>query len=132
MDIEIIFDGNKRINAKIKDQIVKTDQPISEGGDGSAASPFDLFMVSMGTCVGYYVKAFCDNRQISTDGIRIFQRSEYNKETRLVTNITIHIELPENFPDKYKEAVIAAAAKCKVKRHLENPPLIAVELHKQS
>jgi putative redox protein len=127
MDIEIVFDGNKKINAKVKDQIIRTDQPVSDGGDGTAASPFDLFMASMGTCVGYYVKAFCDNRKISTEKIKIKQTSDYNKETHLVENIQIEIELPEDFPIEHKEHLLRAAGKCKVKKHLETPPKVIVE-----
>ena len=130
MDIEIIFEGNKRISAKVNDQIIKTDQPVTDGGEGTAASPFDLFMASMGTCVGYYVKAFCDNRKISTSEIKIVQHSDYNKESHLVENINIEIQLPDNFPEEHKEHLLRAAGKCKVKKHLETPPKVIVEYKK--
>ena len=128
MDIDINFEGNKRISASFKDQVVYTDQPVSDGGDGSAASPFDLFLVSMGTCVGYYVKAFCDNRKISTEGIKIIQTSEYSDSTKLVDSVKINIIVPESFPENYKDGLLAVAGKCKVKKHLENPPKIVVRI----
>jgi putative redox protein len=33
---------------------------------GSAPSPFDLFMLSIGTCAGYYVLTFLQQRGLST------------------------------------------------------------------
>ncbi len=128
MDIEIFFEGNKKVNARIKDQIVKTDQPIKQGGDGTAASPFDLFIVSMGTCVGYYIKAFCDERSIPTDNIKITQSLEWDRINHLVVNVNINISLPDEFPAKYRDAIISAANLCTVKRHLLNPPQVKVQL----
>ena len=122
MNIEISFEGKKKVNANISGQIIKTDQPISSGGDGSAPTPFDLFLASIGTCAGIYVKSFCDQRNIPSEGINLLQQMEYDNENHLVSKIKIEIQLPHDFPEKYKEAVINAAKLCAVKRHLQNPP----------
>ena len=63
MDIEIILEENKKVSAKIDNIIIRTDQPIEEGGQGTAGRPFDLFLASIGTCTGYYIKAFCERRK---------------------------------------------------------------------
>ncbi len=76
MEFEIYFDGGKKINAKIGDIIIKTDQSIHAGGEGSAPEPFTLFLASIGTCVGIYVKSFCDQRSISSENIKIIQTFE--------------------------------------------------------
>jgi putative redox protein len=126
MEMEIFFDGNKKVNANFKDYVIKTDQPLEAGGDGSAPAPFDLFLASIGTCAGIYVKFFCDKREISTDKIKIIQTMEFNQETRLISKIGLEIKLPSDFPEKYKEAVINSANLCAVKKHLLNPPNIEV------
>lgn len=124
MELEIFFEGKKRVSARMNDMIIKTDQPLQSGGDGSAPAPFDLFLASIGTCAGIYVKGFCDSRGLDSSGIRIIQKHNYNKETRLVEKIELEAHLPEDFPDKYKQAVINAMDLCAVKRHLKNPPQI--------
>jgi ribosomal protein S12 methylthiotransferase accessory factor len=126
MEMEIYFDGGKKVNAKFKNFYIKTDQPVEAGGDDSAPSPFDLFLASIGTCAGIYVKGFCDQRNITTDKIRILQTMEYDKDTRLIRKISIEIVLPPDFPEKYKDAVINSANLCAVKKHLKNPPQIEV------
>ncbi len=84
--MEITFDGGKVITAHTHGHIIRTDQPLDNGGGNTAPAPFDLFLASIGTCAGIYVKGFCDNRNIPTDGIKIIQSYEWNQETGLPVN----------------------------------------------
>lgn len=122
MDMEIFFPGNVRVDARYKGFTIETDQSVQGGGDGSAPAPFDLFMASIGTCAGYYVVSFLQQRGLSTEGAGVVMRHERDPATKLVTKITLDIKLPAGFPEKYKDAIIRAADTCTVKRHLENPP----------
>jgi ribosomal protein S12 methylthiotransferase accessory factor len=126
MEMEIYFDGNKKINANLNGNVIRTDQPTQGGGEGTAPAPFDLFLASIGTCAGIYVKGFCDQRGISSDNIKIIQKMNFNSSTRLIDKIELEIQLPEDFPDKYKEAVIKSANLCAVKRHMQEPPAFDV------
>ena len=69
MDMQISFPGGKRVDANYKGFSIATDQPVKEGGDGSAPEPFSLFLASMGTCAGVYVLYFCEERRIDTQEI---------------------------------------------------------------
>ena len=124
--MEITFDGGKVVTAHTSHHTIKTDQPVSHGGENSAPTPFELFLVSIGTCAGIYVKSFCDSRKISTENIKIVQTAEYDKENGLPVNIKIDIKLPGNFPEMYKEAVLKTAQLCKVKKTIANPPVFEV------
>jgi len=126
MKIEITFEGNKIVNANMNGMIVKTDQPVKAGGNGSAPSPFDLFLASIGTCAGIFVKSFCDQRGISTENIKLSQELEFDAVAHLVKKINIEIQVPIDFPEKYKEALVNAANLCSVKKHLHQPPTIEV------
>jgi ribosomal protein S12 methylthiotransferase accessory factor len=124
--MKITFEGKKKIIADFNGHRIVTDQPVRAGGDGSAPAPFDLFLASIGTCAGIYVKSFCDQRGISTEGISLEQEMKFNSETHLISELEIRIILPESFPDKYKDAVVNSANLCAVKRHLHNPPKMSV------
>lgn len=126
MKMEIFYEGNKKVNASFNGYTIKTDQPENSGGNGSAPSPFDLFLSSIGTCAGFYVKSFCDQRNIPADKIRIIQTTDLNSDTHMVNNINIDIQLPPEFPEKYRGAVIASANLCTVKKHLMNPPKLEI------
>lgn len=121
-DMEVFFPGNKRVHARYKGFVTETDQPIESGGDNSAPAPFDLFMVSIGTCAGIYVLSFLEQRGLSAEGAGITLRQERDPETKLVSKIMLELKLPADFPDKYRDAVIRAAEHCAVKRHLDDPP----------
>jgi putative redox protein len=122
MEMVIDFPGGKRVDAHFGDLLVKTDQPTQAGGTGSAATPFDTFLASIGTCAGIYIVGFCSNRNIPTEGIKLIQRMEIDPATGMLALISLDIQLPSDFPEKYKDAVIRAADQCKVKKHMEHPP----------
>lgn len=126
MEMLVTFPGGKKVNAEYNGNIIYTDQPVYAGGDGSAPAPFDLFLASIGTCAGIYVHGFCQSRGISSEEIKIIQKMSFNPATRMIDKIELDIQLPENFPDKYKDAVINAAELCAVKKHLQAPPKILV------
>jgi len=122
MDMQIYLGENQGVESHYKGFVVKTDQPAAAGGDNSAPSPFDLFLASIGTCAGYYVKAFCQQRGLPTEGISLVQKMHRNPETRMISAIEIDIMLPADFPERYKESVIKAANACAVKKHIATAP----------
>jgi putative redox protein len=126
MEITVDFPGGSRVDARIGNFIVRTDQPQAVGGENSAPSPFELFLASLATCAGYYVLGFCRMRGISTEGIRVTQRMERDAATKMVAKITVDIQLPPEFPKQYVPAVVRAAESCLVKKHLESPPAFEV------
>jgi putative redox protein len=127
VDMVIDFPGGARVDAHFAGYVVPTDQPPSGGGEGSAPTPFLTFLSSIGTCAGIYVLGFCRQRGIPTDRIRLIQRIHADRATGMVTDVGLTIELPEDFPAKYVDAVVRAADQCAVKKHFERPPAIRVE-----
>ncbi len=126
MEIDVDFPGGVRVDAHFGSFTVHTDQTTRDGGEGSAPSPFDLFLAATATCAGFYVQRFCRQRGIDTAGMHLVQRLEVDPTSGHVTKIQIEIQLPADFPDKYKTAVIRAAEQCTVKKHLEHPPAFEI------
>ncbi len=122
MPIDILFDGNKKVNALIDGFTVKTDQPVQSGGDNSAPTPFSMFLASLGTCAGIYVKGFCDQRGIDTSDFRISMDYVYDPVQKMIAKFIMDIHVPVDFPEQYEAAVIKTASLCAVKRHL-NPSI---------
>jgi len=122
MEIVVDFPGGARVDARLGSFTVQTDQPVKFGGEDTAPAPFELFLASLATCAGYYVLGFCKKRDISVEGIRLIQRMEGDDKTKMLSKILLEIQLPSDFPEQYKSAVIRAAGACLVKKHLEQPP----------
>jgi ribosomal protein S12 methylthiotransferase accessory factor len=126
MQIDISFPGGARVDASFDSQSVRTDQPPSGGGQGSAATPFATFLASIGTCAGIYVLGFCRQRGLPTEGLHLTQTMKVDSATGLISDIRIDIHAPEGFPEKYLGALVRAAEQCTVKKHLEHPPRFEV------
>ena len=118
MEILVDFPGGSRVDAHFGKFTVPTDQPPL----ASAPTPFDVFLSSIGTCAGIYVLGFCQQRGLSTDGIRIIQGIHTDPVTKMIDQIDLEILVPSSFPEKYRESLIRSAELCKVKKHLEKPP----------
>jgi putative redox protein len=126
MDMAIYFPGNKRVNADFEGFTVQTDQPRAAGGDGSAPAPFDLFLASIGTCAGIYALGFMQQRGIPTEGAGVRLRTTFDPATHLIGKVTLDLQLPPEFPEKYVDAIVKAVDLCAVKRHLAHPPTFEI------
>lgn len=120
--MEVSFPGGKKVDATIKDFTVRTDQPERAGGQGSAPTPFDLFLSSLGTCAGIYALGFCESKGLSTEGLKLLMDVEKSPETHMIGKIVMTLILPEGFPDKYEKAIVRAVNLCAVKQHMHQPP----------
>jgi len=122
MEMEIFFPGNMKVGARFGKFEVLTDQRRKAGGDESAPEPFNLFLVSIGTCAGIYALSFCKARKINTDKLRLNLKTETDKEKKMLSKIIIQIDLPPDFPEKYKQPLLKSVDLCSVKKHIFDPP----------
>jgi putative redox protein len=120
------FPGGKRVDAEYGGFTIRTDQSPQGGGEGSAPQPFDLFLASIATCAGIYVKGYCDSRGIATESLELEMHIEREPEKQRVARLVLEIRLPQGFPEKHREAVIRAADLCAVKKHILNPPTFEI------
>jgi putative redox protein len=127
MELNIRFPGGLAVEADLEGFTIRTDQPETVGGGGSAPSPFDLFLASLGTCAGYYALRFCQARGLPTEDVTLKLTAEKDPAVKRVTRVEIEIDLPPDFPDRYREAIVRATDQCSVKKHLLEPPKIEVK-----
>ena len=126
-DTEIIvtLTGGSRVDAQVGRHTIHTDQPINNGGDDTAPSPFDLFVGSMGACAGIFIQGFCAQRSIPTEGIRIIERPHFDA-ARVLVSVDFEIQLPPGFPERYRTAVVRVAEECSVKKAISAKPVFHV------
>lgn len=125
MEMKVTFPGGERVNAELNGRVIPTDQPVEGGGGGTAPSPFDYFLASLGTCAGIYVLSFCQQRGIATEGLSLTQRMEFvtaEDGKKRLARVDMEIDLPPGFPEKYRNAIVKAAGLCSVKKVIMDPP----------
>jgi len=125
-ELKVVFGDGYKIDVDYKGFLVKTDQPVRDGGGGTAPSPFDYFLVSLAACAGYYALAFCRERKISLEGLGVTMGTERGEVSKMIEKVTIAIDLPPHFPEKYKAALVKAVDHCTVKAHIQRPPQFAI------
>lgn len=124
--LAVSFPGGKKVNVDLGNNVtIKTDQPTTHGGDGSAPEPFDLFLASLASCAGVYALGFFQSRDMSVDGLSFNLDWETGDNT---AKATFRLILPPDFPEKYRPSIVRAIEMCTVKRYLNNPPEFSVEL----
>jgi len=126
--LDVSFPGGKRVDVRIRDFEIATDQSVKAGGDSSAPEPFDLFLASMAACAGIYALNFCQSRKLSTEGLSLSMLWERDEKRPLRARGRLRLTLPEGFPPKYREGILRAMNLCAVKKQIENAPELITEL----
>ena len=130
MEIKVNFLDKLRLEAKFDDFTVIADQPIRYKGDGSAPGPFDYFLASSALCAAYFVKLYCDTRNISTENIRLSQNNIVDPENRYQQIFKIQVELPEDISDHDRQGILRSIERCTVKKVVQAGPEFVIEMVK--
>jgi ribosomal protein S12 methylthiotransferase accessory factor len=128
MEIKVNFLDNLKVEAKFDDFSVVADQPIRYKGDGAAPGPFDYFLASSALCAAYFVRVYCNSRDIPTENIRLSQNNIVDPEDRYKQIFKIQVELPESISEKHRLGIIRSIDRCTVKKVVQTGPEFVVEL----
>jgi ribosomal protein S12 methylthiotransferase accessory factor len=127
MEIKVNYLDNLRQEALFDDFTVITDQPIRYKGDGSAPGPFDYFLASSALCAAYFVRVYCNARDIPTENIRLSQNNIVDPENRYNQIFRIQVELPDDISEKDRIGILRSVERCSVKRVIQNNPEFQIE-----
>jgi ribosomal protein S12 methylthiotransferase accessory factor len=127
MEIKVNFLDKLRLEAKFDDFTVIADQPIRYKGDGSAPGPFDYFLASSALCAAYFVKLYCNTRNIPTENIRLSHNNVVDPENRYKQIFKIQVELPSDISDKDRQGILRSIDRCTVKKVVQAGPDFIIE-----
>jgi len=127
MEIKVNFLDKLRLEAKFDDFTVIADQPIRYKGDGSAPGPFDYFLASSALCAAYFVKLYCNTRNISTENIRLSQNNIVDPENRYKQIFKIQVELPADIEESDRRGILRSIERCTVKKVVQEGPDFIIE-----
>ena len=124
--MDVSFSSGLKVNVSFDGYTVETDQPTAAGGEGTSPSPFKTFLASLAACSGYYVLKFCRSREIPVDGVSLTLDTVYDKVEKRVSDVVVKINLPADFPEQYRDAVVRAAGSCAIKKLIQDPPRFTI------
>ena len=124
MEMEIGFPGGQKVEIQLKGTTITAG---SDKENEPALEPLDLFFVSLGLCAGKYVMEFCRTRDIPYKEAKVLLSTQWDEDKKMHTQVLTQIQLPQEFPEKYKKALIRAVDLCSVKKHILTPPSFKVD-----
>jgi putative redox protein len=122
MRVEVGFPAGDRIQAQSKGLVVEIGPPPDRGGDPEALGPFDLLLCSLALCTGYQVLSFLQERGMSFADAGMSIEGVRNKDSHLLETVSMEIRVPQDFPEKYNDAIIRATNQCFIKHQLGQRP----------
>ena len=120
--------GGLKFLAQTRKHEVILDQPEEEGGEDRGMTPVEVFIASLGACIGTYTVWFCERHKIATDGMRIDLSWTSGENPTRISQIRANVNLPVNVPQSIRPALVRAAKHCIIHNTLIRPPEVEVSL----
>ena len=127
MEMNISYKDGKKFIASCRNHEVIIDQPLDNGGKDEGPTPPELFIASLGSCIGVYVLAYCKNAGIKTEGMAINVSWQKAKNPDRIGEIKVDVKLPEDV-GKRKAALLKVAEHCLIHNTILHPPKIEINL----
>jgi uncharacterized OsmC-like protein len=117
-----------QLAVEVRNHHLVVDQPAEEGGQDRGMTPTEMFVASLGTCIGYFALRFCQRHKIQTDGLKISMEWDYAEQPHRVGAIRVHASFPMKLEPALKARLQKVLEGCTVHQSLTHPPKITVNL----
>jgi len=116
-----------QFEVKVRGHSIIVDQPTDSGGKDEGPTPPELFVASLGTCIGVYALWFCQKHKIPYEGMKISMTwSKSPAPPARIDNIEAHITLPQGCPEMHKAGLVVQAKQCLMHNTITHAPEIRI------
>lgn len=112
-----------------RDHTVVVDQPVTDGGSDTAATPTELFVASLASCVAYYAGRYLARHGLGAEGLAV--RADFTMAAdrpARVASVRLRITVPSGLPDQRRAAFLAVVSHCTVHNTLQQAPAVSIDL----
>jgi uncharacterized OsmC-like protein len=106
--------GNMLFESELGNHTVVIDVPSGMGGSNRGPTPPDLFIASLGSCVGAFVANYCGQTGIDTSDLSIDVTFDKVEDPTRLVNLKIDVNLPNGVYKKREKALLRVAEHCPV------------------
>ncbi|MDN4646443.1 OsmC family protein [Arthrobacter sp. PsM3] len=118
--------GGDRFDINIRGHVVRTDQPVGDGGEDTGPTPTELFIASLAGCVAFYARRYLERHDLPTEGLAVDADFRMGSRPARVAGINVRLTIPEGVPVERRDALLAVASHCTVHNSLMTTPEISV------
>jgi uncharacterized OsmC-like protein len=126
--ISVYWTSGDSFVADVRAHFLTTDQPYGSGGQDLGPTPTELFVVSLGACIGFFAERYMRRHDIDVEGLRVECRFEMAEHPARVSRIVVRVALPTGFPPERLDGLQAVVNRCTVHNSMRQPPEVDVEL----
>src|SRR5436309_3978188 len=113
MQVKVERIGKVSFVVKTRGHTVVSDQPQSNGGLDAGVTPPELFLASLGTCVGYYAAEYLNARDLSTEGLEVTVSAAKGGKPVRIASIQVTVAAPAADHDEHhREGLKRAVGHC--------------------
>jgi len=124
--VYVDYVGGMKFVVHHRDLELVTDQPADQGGENTALTPAEIFIASLGACVGVYIVAFARRHDIAVEGLRIEVGYDVVEGPRRAGRVGLQVKLPQPVSPADRAALQRAAETCFVHNSLRHPPQVEI------
>lgn len=115
-EVKVHYNEGMSFEAKTDRHALSFDLPAEKGGSDMGMSPPEVFISSLGACIGVYVVHYCQNARLDTRGLNISLSWKFSDDKAKISYIDIVVSLPNADVGKREKALLEVARHCLIHR----------------
>ncbi len=127
-NVTVEYKGEMLFEGRAGNHTIRIDVPPTLRGKDRGMTPTELCAVSLTSCIGVMVAAYCENMKIDTTGLTVGLSYEKLDEPSRLGNFKATIRLPKGGWEERKEAILRVAKRCPVHETMSQHPGLDVSL----
>jgi uncharacterized OsmC-like protein len=121
--------GGVQLAVEVRNHRLVLDQPREEGGQDRGITPVEMFVSSLGGCIGYFAVRFCQRHTIPTDGLKVTMQWDYAEGPHRVGAMIAYVDLSVPLDAAMKHRLQQVLEGCTIHRSLADPPKVSVVIN---
>ena len=126
--ITTVYKGDMLFESKIGNHSVIIDVPDVMGGSDRGPQPPQLFVASLGSCIGAFVAQYCEKNGINAEGMTVEMLFEKAPDPTRLVNLKAQVLLPNADCSKRIRAIKRVAEHCPVHATINTMENLAIEI----
>jgi len=122
------YAGGMKFVARHRGLEAVSDQPADAGGQNTAMTPAELFVASLGMCVGVYVVGFAVRHGLPVEGLSAEVDYQVADDPRRIARMEVKVKLPRPVSGEHRAALLRVAEHCLVHNSLRQPPEVIISV----
>ena len=127
--ITTYYKGDMLFESKLGEHSVLIGVPLSMGGADRGPTPPQLFIASLGACVGAFVANYCGKSGIDVSNMTVDVSFDKVEDPTRLVNLKVKVNLPNGDCEKRQRALLRVAEHCPVHETIATLEGINIEIN---